>query len=145
MLIDIKGKINEKRLSYANTLLPLFEAIVNSIQAIEEDSATKTGIIEITLIRSKQSKIEFANQTNSASIVDFIIKDNGVGFTDKNFESFNFAHSTYKEKKGGKGIGRFLWLRAFNRVEIESRFKENDTWHLRNFNFEPIRDGIVKH
>ena len=145
MLIDIKGKINEKRLSYANTLLPLFEAIVNSIQAIEEDSATKTGIIEITLIRSKQSKIEFANQTNSASIVDFIIKDNGVGFTDKNFESFNFAHSTYKEKKGGKGIGRFLWLRAFNRVEIESRFKENDKWHLRNFNFEPTKDGIEKH
>jgi len=145
MLIDIKGKINEKRLSYANTLLPLFEAIVNSIQAIEEDSATKTGIIEITLIRSKQAKIEFANQTSSPPIVDFIVKDNGVGFTDKNFESFNFAHSTYKEKKGGKGIGRFLWLRAFKKVEIESRFKENDQWHLRNFNFEPTKEGIEKH
>ena len=145
MLIDIKGKINEKRLSYANTLLPLFEAIVNSIQAIEEDSATKTGIIEITLIRSKQGKIEFANLTSSPPIVDFIVKDNGVGFTDKNFESFNFAHSTYKEKKGGKGIGRFLWLRAFKKVEIESRFKENDKWHLRNFNFEPTKDGIEKH
>ena len=37
MQIDIKGKINEKKLGYSNTLLPLFEAIVNSIQAIEED------------------------------------------------------------------------------------------------------------
>ena len=145
MHIDIKGKINEKRLSYANTLLPLFEAIVNSIQAIEEDSATKTGIIEISLVRSKQSKFEFANQTSNPAILDFIIKDNGIGFTEKNYESFNFAHSTYKEKKGGKGIGRFLWLRAFKKVEIESRYKENGKWQLRNFNFEPTKDGIEKH
>ncbi|MFC4872091.1 hypothetical protein [Negadavirga shengliensis] len=39
MQIDIKGKINEKKLAYNSTLLPLFEAIVNSIQAIEEESA----------------------------------------------------------------------------------------------------------
>ena len=145
MLIDIKGKINEKRLSYSNTLLPLFEAIVNSIQAIEEDTSTKPGIIEISLVRSKQSKLEFASQISSPAILDFIIKDNGIGFTEKNYESFNFAHSTYKEKKGGKGIGRFLWLRAFKKVEIESRYKENGTWHLRNFNFEPTKDGIEKH
>jgi len=145
MLIDIKGKINEKRLSYANTLLPLFEAIVNSIQAIEEDSATQTGIIEITLIRLSQRKMEFANQTGSPAIIDFVVRDNGIGFTEKNFESFNFAHSTYKEKKGGKGIGRFLWLRAFKKVEIESRYRENGGWHLRKFNFEPTKDGIEKH
>ena len=79
MLIDIKGKINEKRLSYANTLLPLYEAIVNSVQAIEENSATKTGIIEISFVRSKLKELEFPNQSNKPSIVDFIIKDNGVG------------------------------------------------------------------
>jgi|JI10StandDraft_1071094.scaffolds.fasta_scaffold00371_24 hypothetical protein len=145
MLIDIKGKINEKRLSYANTLLPLFEAIVNSIQAIEEDSSTKKGIIEITLIRANQEKIDFSDQNAHLPILDFIIKDNGIGFTEKNFESFNFAHSTYKEKKGGKGIGRFLWLRAFKKVVIESRFRENNNWQLRKFNFEPTKDGIEKH
>jgi hypothetical protein len=145
MLIDIKGKINEKRLSYANTLLPLYEAIVNSIQAIEEDSATKTGIIEISLVRSSQSKLEFEKLSNNPTIIDFIIKDNGIGFTEKNFESFNFAHSTYKEKKGGKGIGRFVWLRAFKKVEIESRYNENGKWQLRSFNFEPTKEGIEKH
>ena len=36
MEIDIKGKISERKLAYSNTLLPLYEAIVNSIQAIEE-------------------------------------------------------------------------------------------------------------
>lgn len=145
MQIDIKGKINEKRLSFNNTLLPLYEAIVNSIQAIEEDSATKTGIIEIDIIRSNQKEFDFGKTDILPEIVDFQIKDNGIGFNEKNYESFNFAHSTYKFKKGGKGIGRFTWLRAFNRAEIESRFFENESWHLRQFNFEPTKTGIEKH
>lgn len=145
MQIDIKGKINEKRLSYNNTLLPLFEAIVNSIQAIEEDSATKTGIIEINIIRSFQAKIEFSKTETLSEIVDFNITDNGIGFNETNFESFNFAHSTYKFTKGGKGIGRFTWLRAFQKAEIESRFKENESWKIRKFNFEQTKAGIEKH
>jgi hypothetical protein len=143
MQIDIKGKINEKKLAYSNTLLPLFEAIVNSIQAIEEDSATKPGIIEIDVVRSTQKELEFEGQEKLPEIVDFIIRDNGVGFNEANFESFNYAHSTYK--KGGKGIGRFTWLRAFQRAEIESRFKENNNWFLRKYNFEPTKKGIEKH
>jgi hypothetical protein len=59
MEIDIKGKITEKKLAYNNTLLPLFEAIVNSIHAIEEDSATKPGIVEIDIIRSGQKDLVF--------------------------------------------------------------------------------------
>jgi len=145
MLIDIRGKINEKKLAYSHTLLPLFEAIVNSIQAIKEDSATKPGIIEITLIRSKQTKLELENQVAVTPIVDFIIRDNGIGFTESNFQSFNFAHSTYKEKQGGKGIGRFIWLRAFHKAEIESYFKEDGKWAFRKFNFEPTKDGIENH
>lgn len=143
MQIDIKGKINEKKLAYSNTLLPLFEAIVNSIQAIDEESATKPGIIEIDIVRSNQKGFELDGQENLPEIIDFIIKDNGIGFNKANYESFNYAHSTYK--KGGKGIGRFTWLRAFQRAEIESRFKENGHWSLRKFNFEPTRKGIEKH
>lgn len=125
--------------------MPLFEAIVNSIQAIEEGSATKTGIIEIDIIRSTQSKIEFNKTETLTEIVDFHIKDNGIGFNESNFESFNFAHSTYRFTKGGKGIGRFTWLRAFQKAEIESRFKENESWKLRKFNFEQTKTGIEKH
>mgnify|MGYP001499173872 FL=1 len=143
MQIDIKGKINEKKLAYSNTLLPLFEAIVNSIQAIDEESATKPGIIEIDIIRSNQKGLELDGQENLPDIVDFIIKDNGIGFNEANYESFNYAHSTYK--KGGKGIGRFTWLRAFQRAEIESRFREHGHWALRKFNFEPTKKGIEKH
>jgi len=145
MQIDIKGKINEKRLAFSNTLLPLFEAIINSIQAIEEDSSTSTGIIEVDIIRSAQKDLKLDGEDILPEIVDFIVKDNGVGFTEANYDSFNYAHSTYKFQKGGKGIGRFTWLRAFRRTEIESRYKENGDWKLRKFNFEPTKKGIEKH
>lgn len=143
MQIDIKGKINEKKLAYSNTLLPLFEAIVNSIQAIEEGSATKNGIIKIDIIRSNQKELKLTENDKLPEIIDFIVKDNGIGFTETNYDSFNYAHSTYKYSKGGKGIGRFTWLRAFRKAEIESRFKENGKWSLRKFRFEPttLRHG----
>lgn len=143
MQIDIKGKINEKRLAYSNTLLPLYEAVVNSIQAIEEYSSTNPGIIEIDVVRSKQQDLELDNQEQLPDIIDFSIRDNGIGFNESNYESFNYAHSTYK--KGGKGIGRFTWLRAFQRAEIESRYFENEQYYLRKFNFEPTKKGIEKH
>jgi len=34
MQTDVIGKNNEKKLAYNNTLLPLFEAIVNSILSV---------------------------------------------------------------------------------------------------------------
>ena len=50
----------------------------------------------------------------------FIVTDTGVGFTDTNYDSFQTVDSPYKAAHGGKGLGRFLWLKAFLRVEIES-------------------------
>jgi len=143
MQTDVIGKINEKKLAYNNTLLPLFEAIVNSIQAIEEYSATNPGIIQIDITRSPQRELNLDGTERLPHIVDFKITDNGIGFNEKNYESFDYAHSTYK--KGGKGIGRFTWLRAFQRVEIESCYKENEQWFYRKFNFEPTKKGIEKH
>jgi hypothetical protein len=143
METDVIGKINEKKLAYHNTLLPLFEAIINSIQAIDEHCPAKSGIISIDITRSSQKKMNFDDNEKLPDIIDFTITDNGIGFNETNYESFNYAHSTYK--KGGKGIGRFTWLRAFQRVEIESCYKEREEWFIRKFNFEPIKEGIAKH
>ena len=42
------------------------------------------------------------------------------------FKSFLESDSTYKAKIGGKGVGRFSWLKAFEEVEIQSVYKEYD-------------------
>lgn len=143
MQLDLIGKINEKKLAYSNTLLPLYEAIVNSIQAIEEDSSTTKGLIDIQIVRDGQMN-QFP-ESNGGNIIGFNIKDNGIGFTSENFNSFNYAHTTYKAKKGGKGIGRFVWLRAFNKVEIESKYQEDGEWRYRRFDFKLTKKGIENH
>ncbi|MBS1942970.1 MAG: hypothetical protein JST38_19060 [Bacteroidetes bacterium] len=145
MEIDIRGKINEKKLAFKNTLLPLFEAVVNSIHAIEERGDNQPGLITITLGRSKQVGLQLDGATSLPTILDFAIEDNGIGFNAKNYESFNFAHSTYKEKRGGKGVGRFTWLRAFRVVEIDSHYRDNGSTYHRTFNFEATKRGIEKH
>ena len=143
MQLDLIGKINEKKLAYSNTLLPLYEAIVNSIQAIEEESSTRIGLIDIQIVRDGQTSL--IPESVGGSIIGFNIKDNGIGFNSENFDSFNYAHTTYKAKKGGKGIGRFVWLRAFNKVEIESKYQENGEWKYRRFDFKLTKKGIENH
>ena len=51
---------------------------------------------------------------------EFIVTDNGNGFDSINYQSFLEAYSRLKVKKGCKGIGRFLWLKAFDSVTIDS-------------------------
>lgn len=140
MKIDIKGKINEKKLAFSNTLLPLYEAIINSIQAIEEKNKPNPGIIEVEVTRSAQASADIDGREELPEIIDFTITDNGIGFTEANYDSFNHAHSTYK--KSGKGIGRFTWLRAFMKANIESYYTENGKSFLRKFSFEPTKTGI---
>lgn len=140
MKIDIKGKINEKKLAFSNTLLPLYEAIINSIQAIEEKNKPNPGIIEVEVTRSAQARADIDGREELPEIIDFTITDNGIGFTEANYDSFNHAHSTYK--KSGKGIGRFTWLRAFMKANIESYYTENGKSFLRKFSFEPTKTGI---
>lgn len=51
-------------------------------------------------------------------------------------DSFNTAFSEYKYKRGGKGLGRFLWLKAFRRVHIDSFFMDGDIPIARKFDFD---------
>ena len=65
----------------------------------------------------------------------FVVTDNGNGFNTENYGSFMEAYSQFKVKKGCKGIGRFLWLKAFNSVSINSTYFEKTQWHNRSFDF----------
>jgi hypothetical protein len=128
MKTNLAGKIRNLRHFKSEALLPLFEAVVNAIQAIEETGDIKHGLITVRIIRDmRQGTLAFNDEDSSlANIIGFEIEDNGVGFNDLNFESFQTAESTYKQEMGGKGVGRFLWLKAFDRVEIMSAYVSPD-------------------
>lgn len=141
MKIDVAGRVRNVILPTSRPLLPLFEAIVNSIQAIE-DTGEDNGSITIKLIRdSTPSLLEV--EKSSRDITAFEITDNGIGFTNANFAAFSTSDTTYKVDRGGKGIGRFVWLVAFDQVEIESNFQEGGEWKNRSLKFVAKGDGIT--
>jgi hypothetical protein len=68
-------------------------------------------------------------------VIGFVITDNGVGFGATNLNSFFTEYTMYKASRGGKGVGRFLWLKAFQFAEVESHFWEGDKLLKQAFKF----------
>lgn len=131
---NIKGKVRNFSLPKDKPLIPLYEAIVNSINAIDEkrmDESNYDGIIKIEVLREKT----LFSDDDENTISGFKIIDNGIGFTDNNMNSFMEADSDYKFKIGGKGVGRFSWLKAFSSVEVKSTYMENGLFKTRSFEF----------
>lgn len=119
---NLRGQIRQTALPKWKALLPLFEAVMNSFQAVQEDAAQASHKIVIQIDRDEAVLPGIAEPP----ITGFTISDTGVGFNDTNFDSFNTAYSEHKLDRGGKGLGRFMWLKAFEAVEIDSFFREED-------------------
>ena len=138
MTVHVAGQVGQIKLSLAKALWPLFETVINSIQSLEDSNVSEKKII-IDALRSEDIQLKTDGQGNTveepAHFVAFVVTDNGNGFNTENYTSFLEAYSQLKVKKGCKGIGRFLWLKAFDTVTISSTYFEDDCWHLREFNF----------
>lgn len=141
--ISIAGRLKNFNLPKNQPLLPLHEAIVNSIHAIEErrrvDGAFK-GKIVIRIIRGDQIALEEIGELSP--IDSFEISDNGIGFNDANFASFMESDSTYKSEIGGKGVGRFSWLKAFEEAKVESVYLDNGEYVKRSFMFNTKSNSL---
>lgn len=142
--IDLQGRIRNINLSVHKPLIPLFEAIVNSIQAIEATGEKPDeNYIRIEVLRdTSQMTMDIPDSPYNYPITGFIIYDTGIGFNDENFESFKTSDSTYKSNIGGKGVGRFTWLKAFDSVEIESFYFDGSRLKKRSFCFT-ITEGVT--
>ncbi|MBN0809737.1 ATP-binding protein, partial [Pseudomonas aeruginosa] len=123
-----------------------FEAVVNSIHAIAESNPDfDCGEITIEIIRSPQSSLHLDDKAKRGAppqepIIGFKVIDNGVGFHDKNMESFETLDSEYKASQGCRGVGRLLWLKAFEGVNVSSTYKDGgDVWKARTFTFTASR------
>lgn len=141
MLVDLKGRVRNIQLSPNRALHPVFEAIANSIYSIQ-DSERTDGKIDVILERSGEGEQSLYDGGDLRPISNVTIIDNGVGFTEDNFNSFNKSDSRYK--LAAKGIGRLTWLIAFEAVQVESIFHENSEWYRRKFDFVLSDDGIER-
>jgi hypothetical protein len=119
MNIDLIGRIKNTKLAARHGLMPLYEAAVNSIMAIEE-SQRADGYIRIAIERDlKQSELDLHGNT-IAPVEAFVIEDNGIGFTESNFRSFETMDSQEKAARGAKGIGRLLWLKLLHTLKLKA-------------------------
>lgn len=147
--VDLVGRINKYKLSKNEILLPLYQAVVNSFQSIEELGNKKELEIRIKVLRdTRQEVLENKDRGDSYPITGFIIEDNGIGFNENNYNSFVTSDSTYKKAKGGKGIGRFSWLKAFDDINITSIYEEENKKQKVEFSFildnnNPIKDKRI--
>jgi len=131
MNTHLKGRLRNTPLPTSHGLFCLFEAVVNSIHAIAERSTNRNfGQIKIEILRVPQMALRLEdNKSRRGShtlegIVGFKVIDNGIGFNDSNMESFETLDGDYKAHLGCRGVGRLLWLKAFEKVFVESIFAD---------------------
>lgn len=130
---NLKGKVRNYPLPKERPLVPLYEAVVNSINAIDERRKNEKfdGKIEIEVLRDRT----LFSDSDENTVCGFKVVDNGVGFNEANMRSFMEADSDYKLSIGGKGVGRFSWLKAFSSATITSTYKDDESFATRSFEF----------
>jgi hypothetical protein len=109
-----------------NLLLPIFEAISNSIHSISDLESEDAGAIEIEIF------------TNDFQVT---IKDNGVGLNKDNMDAFLTPFTGNKLRKGGKGFGRFIGFKVFRDIHYFSRFTDVDGAKELSFRFDIFSDS----
>ncbi len=93
----------------------VYEAVTNSLHA----GATNIDIKFISNTLDLEDTKKY--------IDNMIIEDNGDGFNKENtdaFQEYGTQHKKIKYNIGAKGIGRFLYLKIFDKIYIESKDKE---------------------
>ena len=139
---SIEGRLKNISLASKNYLLPLFEAIANSIDSIEDREESES--IENPYIKIEVIFNELIKEKQYNHVIGFKVADNGIGFTQTNYNSFNTSDSPLKINSGGKGLGRFLWLKAFEKARVESLYKEGEALNSISFNFVVSEEGLEK-
>ncbi|WP_237076733.1 ATP-binding protein [Mycobacteroides abscessus] len=105
---------------------------MNSIQSIDArpKDPDRPGRVDVKVHRDAQAEFDFGSagpgRAPMKPIVGFTIKDDGVGFTSANLSSFETLDSDYKSDLGCRGVGRLLWLKAFDRVSVRSAYEDED-------------------
>lgn len=125
----------------STVLTPIIEAVCNSIDAIGDNRTD--GEINIVVKRDGQISFDMEGPQSKGDIIAVDIIDNGEGFNSINRDSFDTFRSGLKMNKGGKGFGRFMYLKYFNRVSIESVYCCDEGFRKRTFVFGHSNETLM--
>ena len=140
--ISLEGRLRNTSLSAKDGLMAVKEAVVNSIQSISESGCTD-GRVSVCIHRIKNPELNGLESAGRSPIDRVTITDNGEGFNQKNYEAFNCLDFSYKKDAFGcKGMGRLMWLKAFDSATIDSTYLEEGVLKHRRFSLVPVGDGV---
>ena len=114
-------------------LLPLLEAVSNAMHGIEArfpESAAVDGKVEITI-----------SNLNDPERIMISVTDNGVGLDNQNYQWFKTPFSGHKLKQNGRGFGRFIGFKVFNRILYSSRYDAFPSPERRTFRFDISKEN----
>jgi hypothetical protein len=116
-----------KPTNLTGALLPLFEAVMNAIHSTQSKfgaAVAADGRVTVTVATDRKKEDVWA-----------AVEDNGIGLDAANWEAFTTTDTDNKITIGGKGVGRLLWLDCFEKITINSVFRESEKLFKRTFNF----------
>lgn len=120
------------RPSIENFLLPMYESLSNSIYSINERWQSES------MIKGKM-RLEITTASFSAKVID-----NGVGLDPANYEKFKTPFTNHRLKKTGKGFGRFIGFKVFDRICYSSNYEKDGAIKFRDFDFDIYDDQEIK-
>lgn len=129
---SLAGRVRNTNLPKSHSLLPLLEAVINGLQAIDVrfGDDMSQGHLRVKIERSGQEEFDFEpagpGRVALKPITGFVVEDNGIGFTPDNMDSFETLDTDYKANLGCRGVGRLLWLKAFDKVPVRSAYLADD-------------------
>ncbi|WP_222861227.1 ATP-binding protein [Maritimibacter fusiformis] len=129
--MDLASEIKRASLPSQLTgfLYPLFEAITNSLHSIEDkygEEAYEKGFVRV--------KFDVDNKRIS-------VEDNGEGFNKENLIAFLTPFTGNKLRRNGKGFGRFISFKIFDRVFYSSPTTfEDGSQSNAVFEYKPLSD-----
>ncbi|MDC7803718.1 hypothetical protein PP359_07290 [Sphingomonas sp. BLCC-B65] len=146
---SLAGRVRNTTLPKTHALLPLHEAVVNGIQAIDArfpNDVAGRGRLTVRILREAQAELDLdAGAPGRAPlkvITGFSVEDNGIGFTSDNMTSFETLDSDFKASIGCRGVGRLLWLVAFDNVQVSSAYYDGESLSGRQFRFSISQDVV---
>jgi hypothetical protein len=103
-------------------LQPIFEAIMNSFEAIK---ALNKGVISIEFNIHKDlfTEKDGKTKTEKCSLINITVSDNGIGFNEEEFNRFYTLRDNSKNKNN-KGTGRIQYLHCFETTKFISTYKD---------------------
>jgi light-regulated signal transduction histidine kinase (bacteriophytochrome) len=132
---DILNRVRRlpKPSNAAEALQPLFEAVSNGMHAIEDLHLSDKGLVDITIENIKKPRE-----------VKITITDNGIGLDAERFAAFLTTDTDFKSSRGGRGIGRLLWLDAFEHVHVVSVYRQDGQFLKRSFDLVLSRTDQIQ-